>query len=195
MAEEKYFVHSSSHIENDVSIGDGTQVWHFCYVMPHARIGRNCNIGQNVFIDRNVTIGNNVKIQNNVSVYEGVTLEDDVFVGTSAVFTNVSTPRAAFPRGRSEGFQKTLVRRGATIGANATIGCGTTVGVCAFVGPGAVLTRDAPDHALMMGVPARVSGWACACGRKIVFNERNSARCTSCRRDYVRKGGQVREKR
>ncbi len=194
MAEEKYFVHPSSHIESGVSIGDGTEILHFSRVMSHARIGRNCSVGQNVFIDRNVIIGDNVKIQNNVSVYEGVTLEDDVFVGTSAVFTNVLAPRAAFPRTHASGYQKTLVRRGATIGANATIGCGTTVGVCAFVGPGAVLTRDAPDHALMMGVPARVAGYTCACGRKIAFNERNSARCAACRREYVRRGGQVREK-
>ena len=194
MAKEKYFVHQSSYIDRDVSIGDGTEVWHFCHIMSKATIGRNCTIGQNIFIDRNVTIGNNVTIQNSVSVYEGVTLEDDVFVGASAVFTNVLTPRASFPRSRPQDIQKTLVRRGATIGANATIACGTTVGVCAFVGAGAVLTRDAPDHALMMGVPARVSGWVCACGRKIAFNEQNKARCPACRRDYVRAGGQVREK-
>jgi UDP-2-acetamido-3-amino-2,3-dideoxy-glucuronate N-acetyltransferase len=194
VTKEKYFVHQSSYVERDVSVGIGTEVGHFCHIMSKARIGRNCTIAQNIFIDRNVTIGDNVTIQNNVSVYEGVTLEDDVFVGTSAVFTNVLTPRASFPRNRPQDIQKTLVKRGATIGANATIACGTTVGVYAFIGAGAVLTRDAPDHALMMGVPARVSGWVCACGRKIAFNEQNEARCTSCRRNYVRIGGQVREK-
>jgi UDP-2-acetamido-3-amino-2,3-dideoxy-glucuronate N-acetyltransferase len=194
VAKEKYLVHPSSYIDRDVSIGDGTEVWHFCHIMSNARLGRNCTIGHNIFIDRNVTIGNNVTIQNNVSVYEGVTLEDDVFVGASAAFTNVLTPRAALPRNRPEDIQKTLVKRGATIGANATIACGTTVGVYAFVGAGAVLTRDAPDHALMMGVPARVSGWVCVCGRKIAFNEQNTARCPACQRTYVRSGGQVREK-
>ena len=193
LSEEKHFVHPSSYIDRDVSVGDGTRVWHFSHVMSGARIGRNCNIGQNVFIGRNVTVGDNVKIQNNVSVYEGVTLEDDVFVGPSAVFTNVLTPRSAFPRNRPSDFQKTVVRRGATIGANATVMCGTTVGVCAFIGAGSVLTRDAPDYALMMGVPARVTGWTCACGRKIVFNEQNRAQCIACRRKYASVGGQVRE--
>ena len=193
MSEERYFVHPSSYVDRDASIGDDTRVWHFCHVMSGARIGRNCEIGQNVFVDRNVVIGDNVKIQNNVSLYEGVTLEDDVFVATSAVFTNELSPRAAFPRDRGGGFQKTLIRRGATIGANATILCGTTVGACAFIGAGAVLTRDAPDHALMMGVPARVAGWACACGRKIAFNEQNKARCAGCRKEYTRIAGEVRE--
>ncbi len=195
MSEERYFVHPSSHVDSGASIGDDTHVWHFCHVMSGARIGRNCEIGQNVFVDRNVVIGDNVKIQNNVSLYEGVTLEDSVFVATSTVFTNELSPRAAFPRHREGGFQKTLVKRGATIGANATVLCGTTVGVYAFIGAGAVLTRDAPDHGLMMGVPARVSGWACACGRKIVFNELNKARCGACRRDYARVAGEVREKK
>jgi UDP-2-acetamido-3-amino-2,3-dideoxy-glucuronate N-acetyltransferase len=194
VTEEKYSVHPSSYVAGDVSIGDDTRVWHFCHVMSGVKIGRNCDIRQNVFIGRNVVIGNNVKIQNNVSLYEGVTLEDDVFVATSAVFTNELTPRAAFPRHKEGGFQKTLVRRGATIGTNATVLCGTTVGVCAFIGAGAVLTRDAPDHALMMGVPARVSGWVCACGRKIAFNEQNRARCATCRRNYARVAGEVREK-
>jgi len=194
VAEEKYFVHPSSCIDRDVSIGDGTRIWHFCHVMPGARIGRNCNLGQNVFIARNVTIGNNVKIQNNVSVYEGVTLESDVFVGPSAVFTNVLTPRSAFPRNKPHDYQKTLVRRGATIGANATIVCGTTIGEYAFIGMGAVLTRDAPDYALMLGVPARVTGWACECGKKVVFNEENNTVCPACSRAYVRIGGQVRKR-
>ena len=193
MSEQKYFVHPSSYVDRDVSIGDDTRVWHFCHVMSGARIGRNCNIGQNVFVGRNVLIGNNVKIQNNVSLYDGVTLEDDVFVATSAVFTNVLTPRSAFPRNTPGDFQKTLVKRGATIGANATVLCGTTVGVCAFIGASAVLTRDAPDYALMMGVPARVSGWVCACGRKIAFNEQNRARCAACRREYSRVAGVVGE--
>jgi UDP-2-acetamido-3-amino-2,3-dideoxy-glucuronate N-acetyltransferase len=193
LSEQKHFVHPSSYVGRDVPIGDDTRVGHFCHVSAGASIGRDCDIGQNVFIDRNVSIGNNVKIQNNVSIYEGVTLEDDVFIGTSAVFTNELTPRAAFPRDKGGGFQKTLVKRGATIGANATVLCGTAVGACAFVGAGTVLTRDAPDYALMLGVPARVAGYVCACGRKIAFNEQNRARCTACRTDYIRAAGEVRE--
>lgn len=156
MAEDKkYFVHESSYIDEDVEIGEGTKIWHFCHIQKGARIGKNCVLGQNVNISNNVKIGNNVKIQNNVSVYEGVELEDGVFCGPSCVFTNDLTPRAEFPKGRA-GYIKTLVKHGASIGANATIICGNTIGEYAMVAAGAVVTKDVPDHMLVAGVPAQV---------------------------------------
>ena len=150
-------IHESSYVDEPVEIGEGTKVWHFCHILGEVKIGRSCSIGQNVMIGPRVTIGNNCKIQNNVSLYEGVTLEDDVFCGPSCVFTNVINPRSAVSR-KSE-FRPTLVRRGATIGANATIVCGHTIGSYAFVAAGAVVTKDVPDFALMAGVPARRIGW------------------------------------
>ncbi|MGA2489737.1 MAG: acyltransferase [Anaerolineales bacterium] len=157
MAETPFFVHSSSYIDQPYEIGAGTKIWHFCHVMSHARIGQNCNIGQNVFIQSGVIVGNNVKIQNNVSVYTGVIIEDDVFLGPSCVFTNVVNPRSQISR-RSE-YQHTMIRRGATIGANATIICGGIIGRYAFIGAGAVVRGDVPDYALMLGVPAKQKGW------------------------------------
>ncbi|HVA38910.1 MAG TPA: acyltransferase [Candidatus Dormibacteraeota bacterium] len=182
-----YFVHESSYVDEPSSIGEGTKIWHFSHVMPNAVIGRNCSIGQNVVISPRVTIGNNVKIQNNVSVYEGVILEDDVFCGPSMVFTNVTTPRSAFPRNTSADYRQTLVKRGASIGANATIVCGVTIGEHAFIGAGAVVTRDVPPHALVYGNPARVHGYACECGIRIDF-ERGSARCAECGAAYALHG-------
>ncbi len=152
-----YFVHESSYIDEDVVIGEGTKIWHFCHIQKGARIGRNCSLGQNVNISCGVTVGDGVKIQNNVSVYEGVELEDGVFCGPSCVFTNDLTPRAGYPKGR-ENYKKTLVREGASIGANATIVCGHIIGRYAMVAAGAVVTGDVPDYALVAGVPASVIG-------------------------------------
>lgn len=182
---EAYYVHESAYIDPGVTIGQGTKVWHFSHVMSGAVLGKNCAIGQNVFIGREVVIGNDVRIQNNVSVYEGVTLEDDVFCGPSMVFTNVDRPRAAQLRGR-EGFLKTLVKRGCTIGANATIVCGHSLGAHSFIGAGSVVTADVADHALVYGVPARLQGWVCECGARLTF-KRQKAEC-ECGRRYEQIG-------
>lgn len=152
-----YFVHESSYIDEKVLIGTGTKIWHFCHIQGGAKIGMNCSLGQNVNVASNVVIGNDVKIQNNVSIYEGVELEDGVFCGPSCVFTNDLTPRARYPKGR-ENYKKTLVKEGASIGANATIICGHTIGKFAMVAAGAVVTKDVPDYALVAGVPAQVIG-------------------------------------
>jgi len=159
------FIHESSYVDDGAVVGDGTKIWHFCHVMPGAVIGERCNLGQNVVVMPGVRIGNNVKIQNNVSIYEGVELEDDVFCGPSMVFTNVINPRSHVSR-KSE-YMRTLVRRGATIGANATVVCGVTLGEYAFVGAGAVVTKDVKPFALVTGVPARQVGWMCRCGERL----------------------------
>lgn len=156
MSREEVFIHPTAIIDEPCTIGAGTKIWHFTHVMPHAEIGCNCVLGQNVFVGEGVKIGNGVKIQNNVSVYSGVTLEDDVFCGPSCVFTNVTYPHSAVPVGKEQ-FETTIVRRGVTIGANATILCGLEIGTYAFVGAGAVVTRDVPAYALVVGVPARVT--------------------------------------
>lgn len=158
-----YFVHASSYIDENVIIGDDTKIWHFCHVQSGAKIGRKCVLGQNVNISNNVVVGNEVKIQNNVSVYEGVELQDGVFCGPSCVFTNDLNPRARYPKGAAN-YKKTIVKEGASIGANATILCGVTIGKCAMIGAGSVVTENVPDYALVVGVPARQTGWVCECG-------------------------------
>jgi UDP-2-acetamido-3-amino-2,3-dideoxy-glucuronate N-acetyltransferase len=185
-----YFVHESAFIDEDVEIGEGTTIWHVSHIMRNSRIGKNCRIGQNVVVGPNVSIGNGVKIQNNVSVYEGVTLEDDVFCGPSVVFTNVHNPRSEIRR--MDELRPTLVRRGATLGANCTIVCGITIGQYAFVGAGAVVTRDVPDFALVVGNPARIIGWMCTCGNRLEQNGNGAGVvCTSCRRAYRMAGEEV----
>jgi UDP-2-acetamido-3-amino-2,3-dideoxy-glucuronate N-acetyltransferase len=161
-----YFAHESAYVDQPCEIGAGTKIWHFCHIMPRAKIGRNCNFGQNVLVSSDVVIGNNVKVQNNVSIYTGVELEDDVFCGPSCVFTNVINPRSQIVRHSQ--YQRTLVRRGATIGANATIVCGATLGRYAFIGAGAVVRGDVPDYALMLGVPAQQKGWMSRHGHRLV---------------------------
>lgn len=185
---KEYFVHPSSYVDKTAQIGQGTKVWYFCQIMKGARIGKNCKLGQNVHIGEDVQIGNNVKIQNNVSVYKGVTLEDDVFCGPSCVFTNVLNPRSSIPRMKE--IRPTLVKKGATVGANATIICGHTLGSYTFIGAGSVVTDSLPDYALVYGNPARVKGWICACGEKLVFNK-SRAICKSCQKQYKKIKGKV----
>lgn len=181
VAPAKYFAHASACIDEGVEIGEGTSIWHTSHILKGSRIGKNCKIGQNVVIGPNVTVGNGVKVQNNVSVYEGVTLEDFVFCGPSMVFTNVINPRSEIPRMHE--LKTTLVRRGATLGANCTILCGTTIGRYAFIGAGSVVTQNVPDYALVVGVPAHVSGWVCACGVKLKING-NTMNCLNCGKHY-----------
>jgi UDP-2-acetamido-3-amino-2,3-dideoxy-glucuronate N-acetyltransferase len=193
-AKQPYFVHETAVIDTPCDIGEGTRIWHFCHIMPNAKIGANCILGQNVFVASDVIIGNNVKIQNNVSLYTGVILEDDVFCGPSVVFTNVINPRSHISR-KSE-YQRTLVKRGATLGANCTIVCGTTIGKYAFVGAGAVVTRDVPDYALVVGVPARIVGWMCRCGTRLPFavdEAAEQATCEVCGAAYIKRNGTVQE--
>jgi UDP-2-acetamido-3-amino-2,3-dideoxy-glucuronate N-acetyltransferase len=178
--QKSYFVHESSYIDDGVEIGEGSKIWHFSHILPGTKIGQKCNVGQNVVIGPKVTVGNNVKIQNNVSVYEGVILEDDVFCGPSMVFTNVMNPRSAVVRKHE--YKTTLVKKGASIGANATVVCGNMVGSYAFIGAGSVVTKDVPDHALMAGNPARQLGWMCECGEKLHKDEPSS--CKACGNKY-----------
>lgn len=177
------FVHPTAVVDQPVELGAGTRIWHFCHVMSGAVLGPGCNLGQNVFIAPSVRLGAQVKIQNNVSIYDGVTCEDEVFLGPSCVFTNVSTPRSAVNRRGT--YEQTHLGRGVTVGANATIVCGVTLGAYAFVAAGAVVTRDLPPHALAMGVPARVVGWACRCGLTLETHA-GSAWCEGCGARYRR---------
>jgi len=183
------FVHPSSFVDDGAVVGRGTKIWHFSHIMPGAVIGERCNLGQNVVVMPKTRIGNNVKIQNNVSVYEGVELEDDVFCGPSCVFTNVMNPRSHVPRKHE--YRKTLVKRGASIGANATVVCGVTLGEYAFIGAGAVVTSDVPPYALMVGVPARRIGWMCQCGERLQPAQGQAA-CPACGARYAEAEGALR---
>lgn len=184
------FIHESAYVDEGAVVGSGTKVWHFCHVMPGAVIGARCILGQNVVVMPRTKIGDNVKIQNNVSIYEGVELEDDVFCGPSMVFTNVVNPRSHVSRKHE--YRRTLVRRGATIGANATIVCGTTLGEYAFVGAGAVVTHDVPSYALVVGVPASQVGWMCACGERLPAPGPDGAtHCAVCGAGYRLVAGQL----
>lgn len=183
-----YFAHETAVIDDGADIGAGTKIWHFSHIMPHCKIGENCNIGQNVVVSPDVVIGNNVKVQNNVSIYTGVTCEDDVFLGPSMVFTNVINPRSAVNR-KSE-YLKTIVRKGATIGANATIVCGIEIGKYAFIGAGAVVLRSVPDYALVVGNPAKQTGWMSEYGHKLNFQD-GMAQCRESKEKYSLIDGRV----
>ena len=184
-----YFAHESAYVDEGCVIGDDTKIWHFTHVMSGARIGERCNIGQNVVVSPDVVVGNNVKVQNNVSLYTGVILEDDVFCGPSMVFTNVVNPRSHVSRKHE--YKQTLVKRGATIGANATVVCGHTIGRYAFIGAGAVVTKDVPDYALVVGNPGRVTGWMCECGVKLAPRPERPvhAACRACGTRFLSLGG------
>jgi len=189
-----YFVHESAYVDEPVEIGEGTQIWHFSHVMKNVVIGKGCRFGQNVFIASGVKVGNNVKVQNNVSLYTGVVLEDDVFCGPSMVFTNIRNPRSAYPRNTADDYLKTVVGRGASIGANATVVCGHNIGSCAFVGAGAVVTKNVPAYGLVVGCPAKLVGWMCACGEKLemkVDAGKESCSCSACGARYKRDGNVV----
>lgn len=184
----EYFVHESSYVDDDVEIGSGTKIWHFSHVQSGARIGTDCSFGQNVNVSNNVKIGNGVKVQNNVAIYEGVELEDYVFCGPSMVFTNDLTPRAKYPKGHA-GYKKTILKKGATVGANATIVCGHNLGEWSMVAAGAVVTKNVPAHALMAGVPAKQIGWVCECGAVLT----DELKCQECNRKYEIKNDSIKE--
>jgi UDP-2-acetamido-3-amino-2,3-dideoxy-glucuronate N-acetyltransferase len=179
---DTYYAHPTAVLDEDCVIGKGTKIWHFCHLMPDSRVGENCVLGQNVLVSSGVTLGNGVKVQNNVSLYTGVVIEDDVFIGPSAVFTNVLNPRSFL--NRKNQFRTTMVRRGATIGANATIICGVTIGEYAFIGAGTVVTRDVPPHALVVGNPGRRTGWVSRFGHKLTFDETGIATCPETGEKY-----------
>lgn len=179
-----YFKHESAYVDDNIEIGDGTKIWHFSHIQSGSKIGEKCVFGQNVNVGNNVIIGNNCKIQNNVSIYEGVELEDYVFCGPSMVFTNVLNPRCKYPQVGSAFYKKTLVKEGASIGANATIVCGNTIGKHAFIAAGSVITKDVPDYAMMVGVPARRVGWMSEAGEKLSFDDKGNATCSKTGINY-----------
>jgi UDP-2-acetamido-3-amino-2,3-dideoxy-glucuronate N-acetyltransferase len=189
MPDKNYFSHETAVIDEGCEIGAGTKIWHFSHIMPHCRIGENCNIGQNVVISPEVVLGKNVKVQNNVSIYTGVICEDDVFLGPSMVFTNVVNPRSAI--NRKNEYANTVVRKGASVGANATIVCGHDIGQFAFIGAGAVVTKNVPDYALVMGNPAKQTGWMSEYGHKLSFDKNGEATCPESNEKYVLKEGKV----
>ncbi|CAN5497214.1 acyltransferase [soil metagenome] len=186
---KKYFVHESAYADDGCEIGEATSIWHFSHIMPTAKIGHHCNIGQNVLVAANVILGNNVKVQNNVSVYEGVICEDDVFLGPSMVFTNVINPRSAIVRKHE--YKSTLVKKGASIGANATIICGHTIGEFALIGAGTVVTKDVAPYALIVGNPGIQTGWVSEFGHKLIFDENGIAICTESGQKYLLKNNVI----
>jgi len=186
-----YFAHETAVIDEGSYIGKGTKIWHFSHIMKGCRIGENCNIGQNVVVSPGVELGRNVKVQNNVSIYTGVTCGDDVFLGPSMVFTNISNPRSRIVR-RGQ-YETTHVGKGASIGANATIICGNNIGAYAFIGAGAVVTREVPDYALVIGNPARQAGWMSEFGHKLIFDNEGKASCPESREEYVLENGAVKK--
>lgn len=186
---KNYFAHETSVIDDGCEIGAGTKIWHFSHIMPNCKIGEGCNIGQNVVVSPQVVLGKNVKVQNNVSIYTGVVCEDDVFLGPSMVFTNVINPRSAI--NRKNEYAKTVVNKGASIGANATIVCGHDIGRYAFIGAGAVVTKSVPDYALVIGNPARQTGWMSEYGHKLKFDDQGFAECPESKEKYQLKSGKV----
>ncbi len=188
-SETEYFVHESSYVDEGCVIGQGTKVWHFSHLMKGCIVGKNCNFGQNVVVSPKVVLGNNVRVQNNVSIYEGVICEDDVFLGPSMVLTNVINPRSAVSR--KEEYKTTLIKKGTSIGANATIVCGVTLGEYCFIGAGAVVTKDVPAFALMVGNPARQKGWMSEYGHKLNFDEAGKAVCVESNQEYKLEQGSV----
>ncbi len=188
-ADKLYFAHPTAVIDEGCVIGEGTKIWHFSHIMPNCQIGKNCNLGQNVVVSPQVILGNNVKVQNNVSIYTGVICEEDVFLGPSMVFTNVINPRSAVIR--RDQYQKTLVKKGATIGANATIVCGHNIGEYAFVGAGAVITKEIPAYALIVGNPGKQIGWMSAYGHRLTFDKKGLAICPESGEQYLLKNDKV----
>lgn len=193
MENKNYYINQFAVVDDNVEIGENTKIWHFSHVQSGSKIGKKCILGQNVNIANNVTIGNFVKIQNNVSVYEGVELEDYVFCGPSMVFTNILNPRSKYPQVGAEFYIRTLVKEGASLGANSTIVCGITIGRFAFVGAGAVVTKDVPDFALVVGNPARIKGWYSEAGKKLIFNDKGFAFCEKSGKKYKFENGLVKE--
>lgn len=184
-----FFIHESSYIDTDVTIGKNTKIWHFCHILSNTQIGDNCSFGQNCVVGPNVSIGNNVKVQNNISIYEGVEVEDDVFIGPSVVFTNVINPRSFIVR--KQEYKKTLLKKGASIGANATIVCGNTVGEYALIGAGTVVTKNIPNFALVVGNPGRQVGWVSKAGHKLKFDDSHLAECPETGERYLLNAGNV----
>ncbi|MGB5895995.1 MAG: DapH/DapD/GlmU-related protein [Ignavibacteriaceae bacterium] len=195
MSDKKYYINDNAIVDENVVIGNGTKIWHFSHVQSGAKIGENCVLGQNVNVGSNVVIGNYCKIQNNVSIYEGVTLQDYVFCGPSMVFTNILDPRCKYPQVGADHYIKTTVKEGASIGANATIVCGNTLGKHCMIGSGAVVTKDVPDFALVVGTPARIVGWVSEAGKKLVLDENNIATCQISGKTYKLIDGIVEEVR